>query len=962
MDGLRISVLGPLRAWRADRELDIGPAQQRAVLAALALRGGRVALVQELLDDIWGWDPPASAAVALRNHVSRLRTVLELDPRAPTVLVSVAGGYALRLDEAALDLSRCGRFSTDAVRAAEAGDPERAVRLLNEALALRNGTPLAGVPGKYAERERSRITEVKLILLEKRLGLELQLGRHADIAAELSALADEHPVREGLRALQMLALYRCGRQGDALAGYSKTRRFLSEELGIEPGPDLARLHQRILQSDPELAQPFEAAPTTAQGVPHEEGTPAPIWISPAQLPPDAPDFTGRHETVAHLRRILAGASSQPEMAATVCVVHGMGGVGKTTVAVHAAHAAREHFPDGQLYVDLRGASRDPANPDAVQQSFLLALGVSPRNIPADSVERTALYRSRLAGRRLLLLLDNAVNGKQVLSLLPGTAGCAALVTSRTPMACLPVTSRTGLEPFREDEALALLERIAGPERLPKEPEAARLLVRACGLLPLAVRIAASRLAARPRWTISSLVTRLSDSSRTLDELQAGGLAVEAAFELGYDSLSSAEARAFRLLAIPEIAELSPGSAAALLDTSEDAAETVLESLATAGLLESFDPGRYRYHDLLRLFARHRTVKSDPAPARKAALSRLARFYLAGMSAALRTIRPDSLLAAALDPDFPGAPRFADRAKAQEWVISELPAILGVAVQIAHHPTRAISADDARDLGRMLVLLMPFTMPFSDLYVAWGSMVSLGQVLLDEAEEDDDAPAIVNACAVLAIAHACIGQHEQARGFARRGYLTTEPDDRVFRHRLAYVRGTVAALDPDSLDEAVTHFTDAAALCQVLGEARFEAQCFLGLATTHLARKEPGLALRYSREAFTLSQAAGGALDRVLALRRLGQALHDLGRHADAVEHYTEALVVCDAHDLPNQRAHTMLGLARTHFAQGHFAEARTSSNEALPMLALLGDAAGQRLATELLQSIEAREGLVQGAH
>ncbi|MFD8792569.1 AfsR/SARP family transcriptional regulator [Streptomyces vinaceus] len=953
MDGLRIAVLGPLRAWRDGRELDTGPAQRRAVLAALALREGRVAPVHELLDNIWGWDPPASAAVALRNHVSRLRMALELDPRAPTALVSVAGGYALRLDEGALDTTRCEKLAADAERAVRAQDREGAIRLLEEALSLWDGTPLAGVPGRYAELQRDRLTEARLSLQEKRLGLELELGRHAEAVSELSGLADENPLREGLRALQMLALYRCGRQGDALAEYGRARRFLSEELGIDPGPDLARMHERILRCDPGLTPSAEAVPTAVQDVPGWDDGSAPIWIPPAQLPPDVPDFTGRRETVAHLSRTLAGAAERSMTAATVCVVHGMGGIGKTTVAVHAAHAVRERFPDGQLYVDLRGASRDPAAPDAVQRSFLLALGVAAANIPADPVERTALYRSRLAGRRLLLLLDNAVNGEQVLSLLPGTAECAALVTSRTPLACLAATSRTGLEPFSEEEALALLEQIAGPDRLPKEPEAARSLVRACGLLPLAVRIAASRLAARPRWTFSSLTARLSDSSRRLDELQAGGLAVEAVFELGYESLNGAEARAFRLLAVPETAMLTPGSAAALLDTTEAAAEDVMEALANAGLLESSDPGRYRYHDLLRLFARHRALKTEPEADRKGALSRLVRHYLAGMSAALRAFRPDSQLARALDPCLAGGPRFSDRSQAQQWVIGELAGILSVATQITHHPTRPLCADDARELGRVLVLLMPFTMPFTDLYVAWGSMTALGHVLLDEAEEDDDRPAIVNACAVLALAYASSGRHEQARDFARQAYVATAPDDGVWRHRVAYVRGVVAAMDPEGLDDAVAHFADAAALGRASREAGFDAQCMLGLATTHLARKEPGRALQYCHEALALSQAAdGGALDSVLALRYLGQALHDLGRNADAVEHYTRALALCDVHGLSTQRAHTLLGLACAYFGDGRLAEARAAAEKALPMLALLGDAKGRQLATNHLMRAE----------
>ncbi|MFF0215346.1 AfsR/SARP family transcriptional regulator [Streptomyces vinaceus] len=941
MDGLKIAVLGPLRAWLDGREVQTGPAQQRAVLAALALRGGRVVPVQELLHDIWGWDPPASAAVALRNHVSRLRSVLEPDPRTPVFLVSESGGYAMRLDATALDAARCDQLRADAERAVEADDPERAVLLLKEALALWDGAPLTGVPGDFAERQRQRLTETRLSLHESHLELELRLGRHAEAVAELSALAEEHPVREGLRSLEMLALYRCGRQGEALAAYGRTRRFLSEELGIQPGPDLDRLHQRILRSDPGLDPSAVSVPQGGRPV-------APVWIPPAQLPPDASDFTGRTPTVEHLSRILAGAGGRPGGSPAVCVVHGMGGVGKTTVAVHAAHAVRELFPDGQLYVDLRGASREPLDPETVQRAFLRALGVPALSIPTDAAERTNLYRSRLDGRRLLLLLDNAVSGEQVLPLLPASALCAALITSRTPLVGLPVTSRTALEPFDEPEALALLERIAGPDRLPGEPDAARVLVRACGFLPLAVRIAASRLAARPRWSISALVARLADSSRRLDELQAGGLAVEAAFELGYTALSGPEARAFRLLAVPEAVELTPGSAAALLDTTEDCAEELMEFLANAGLLESFEPGHYHYHDLLRLFARHRALKTDAPQERKAVLSRLASFHLAGMSNALGTVNPHTRLLTAMGPHIPGGPRFKGYDDAHGWVTNEIAGMLRLAVQMADESAGPIHSDDARVLGRTLALLTQV----NDYGLDWAPFVPLGQVLLDEAEVGDDLPALVNACAILALAHAAAGEYEQARGFARQGYATATSQDPDIRHHLAQIQGVVAAMDPNSVDDPVAHFANAAALSRDAGDSCFEAQCVLGLVSIHLARGEAAEALPHCHQMLALSETAGSAFGIALSLRHLGQVLHDLGRPGEAVEYYERALALCDQHYMPAQRARTLLGIARARFVDGHRPEARASAVEALGLLAELGDA-DQRLASELIESIDA---------
>ncbi|MER8185103.1 BTAD domain-containing putative transcriptional regulator [Kitasatospora sp. NPDC094015] len=932
MDGLRIAVLGPVRAWRADRELDTGTAQQRAVLAALALRGGQVASVPELVEGLWGWEPPASAVVALRNHVSRLRAALETDPRSPAVLLSVAGGYALRLDDGALDATRADRLAAEAGRARADGDPERAVRLLAEAAACWDGVPLTGVPGEYARRQRDRLAERRLALLETRLELELDLGRHLGAVPELTVLADEHPLRERLRALQMTALHRAGRQAAALAGYERTRRLLAEELGVDPGPELTDLHGRMLRADPALAAPqpaLAAIPAAAPALP-----------VPAQLPFDVPDFTGRSEAAAELVRLLERPG------ATVSAVHGMGGVGKTALALHAAHRTLDHFPDGQLHADLRGAGADPADPYGIQEQFLRALGVPTENIPLAPAERTSLYRSRLAGRRLLVVLDNAADTEQVEPLLPGASRCAVLVTGRTPLVCLPVTGRIALEPFSEPEALALLERIAGPERLRREPEAALGLVRACGLLPLAVRIAAARLAARPRWTVGALADRLTDRARRLVELEAGSLAVDAAFELSYTALEPELARAFRLLAIPEPATLSPPTAAAVLGCDERAAEDTLEALADVGLLESTDPGRYRYHDLLRLYARHRTLDTDPPAERAAVLSRLALHHQAGVCTALRLERPYSRLPDALDPRIPGGPRFADQAEAQRWVVSELPAMIRVATQILLHPTREVAAADVKVLAATLAGLLPCT----DLRLPWAALLPAVTELVRAAELGGDPGVAADACTVLAVAYAYTGRHPRARDLALRAqrHQLARPANTVFPQRALYTLGTVAALDPDGRDEAVRHFEAARAASLQVGEPGMAAQAALGLAQARLAQGDHARALEHSRDSLALWREADCALGTALALRGAGLALNGLGRHDEAADRYTEALAVCAEHGLHTQRAHTLLAAAVAQLDAGRPAGARELGTRAEALLDDLGDPAGLRRARELL--------------
>ncbi|MDT3398470.1 AfsR/SARP family transcriptional regulator, partial [Streptomyces sp. B1866] len=389
---LRFTLLGPVRAWRGDEQLNTGSPQQKALLAALLLRGGRTVTAPELVDGLWGDDPPDAAVAALRTYASRLRKAFGPDA---DVLVSESGGYAVRIGVGALDTEVAERLAAEAEKAQQSGDRTRARELLVEALELWDGEPLASVPGPYAESQRNRLGEWHLVLIETRLDLDLSTGFHAEAVSELTALTAQHPLRERLRELLMLALYRSGRQAEALAVYADTRKLLAEELGVDPRPELSELQQRILQADADLAAPVEARSQAA-----------PAIVRPAQLPATVPDFTGRTAFVNELGEQLATAEGR---VMAVSAMAGIGGVGKTTLAVHVAHRARPLFPDGQLYVDLQGAGPNPvaAEPEAVLGAFLRALGTAESAIPDGLDERAALFRSTLDGRRVLVLLDNA---------------------------------------------------------------------------------------------------------------------------------------------------------------------------------------------------------------------------------------------------------------------------------------------------------------------------------------------------------------------------------------------------------------------------------------------------------------------------------------------------------------------------------------------------------------------------
>ncbi|MET0233712.1 MAG: BTAD domain-containing putative transcriptional regulator [Kibdelosporangium sp.] len=625
--GLRI--LGPLE-WASDgRSSKIGGPRERVVLAALALRVNRVTSFAQLMEAVWDDDPPPTARGQIQSSISALRRLFT-DNGLPEAIKTHPSGYLLELGDDDLDSEQFAKLVTIAHQQIAERQIAAAAATLRTALNLWRGPALDGVQSDYVRRAAPALDDGRLSATEERLRLDLELGRHEALVGELLTLLTDNPWRERLYGFLMLALYRCGRQAEALDVCRRARAVLVNEMGIEPHQELRDLERAILNSDPALdLPPAETVPDVA----------VQRAASPRQLPSSIADFIGREDHLAEIKRILTDEQTDAaRYAVPVIAISGRGAVGKSALALRVAHELGEAYPDGHIYADLRGLTGENTT-SALLGRFLRALGEGGSVLPEDVAERVEMFRSRVAGKRVLLVLDDATSEEQILPLLPGSPRCAVIVTSRARLAGVPGAHWIDVDTFDDDTSMQMLGRIVGWPRLQAEREAAAQLVTYCGGLPLALRIAGARLASRPQWRIAELTRRLKSEVRRLDELSHRGLEVRSSIALTYRSLPEQAQRLFRLCALIKAPDFPGWMAATLLDTDLQQAEDTLERLVDVQMLDT-KPGqdgqlRYSVHDLIRVYAQERLMESETADERAAALRRMLGALLALAEAAHR---------------------------------------------------------------------------------------------------------------------------------------------------------------------------------------------------------------------------------------------------------------------------------------------------------------------------------------
>jgi DNA-binding SARP family transcriptional activator len=929
VSALRFEVLGPLRVVRDKTVVDLGPDQQQVVLAVLALQARRPVGRQQMVNAVWEM-PPRNALNLIQRHISGLRRVLEPErpAHAPSGLLAwTAAGYLLTLPNGALDLDVFERERGRARAARAAGQVREAAEALHSALRLWRGRVCDGLSSPFLDAQAERLGESRVSMLEERIELDLATGVDADLVAELRDLIAEHPLRERLHGLLMVALYRAGRQADALAAFRDARRRLREELGIEPAAALQRLHQQILAADPELTA--AAAAETFADASALTGPQRPL---PAQLPHPIADFTGRQAELDRLDALADRASDGSAPGVVITGITGTAGVGKTALAVHWAHRVSERFPDGQLYVNLRGF--DPTGsamkPAEAIRGFLDAFGVTPQQLPASLGDQAALYRSLLTGRRVLVLLDNAADEDQVRPLLPGSSGCLVIVTSRNELPGLIVTE--GARPVVVDlmsvpEAQQLLSRRIGENRIAAEPQAVDDIITLCARLPLALMLVVARAATHSGFGLSVLASELREAGSSLDVFESEDQAtnVRAVFSWSYQRLSVPGRRLFRLLGLHFGPDISVSAIASLAGLRKEQIRAALTELARAHLVDERIPGRFAFHDLLRAYAAEVAHIHDSDEHRLAARHRVLDHYLYSAARADELLgrhqdRPFTLVDALpeVTPEIP-----ASQKQALAWFESEHAVLLSALRQATGFDTH--------------VWQLAWTLAsYFEYQGHWRDWRDSQKLALDASQRLSDQLAQALSQRSLGCAFVQLSRYDHARTHLQDalrlfGGLGDKAGQADVHISLTWMLGRQGLYG-----EALPHAQQALALARAAGDRPRQATALNAVGWFHAQLGDHEEALAHCHQALDLQREIGDIYGEAATCDSLGYAYRHLGYQAEAAANYQRAAnLYAEVGDRYNE-ADTLVSLGDTYRGFGDSESARISWQQALAIFDQLG--------------------------
>ena len=905
---MEFRVLGPIELWSAGQQYDLGPTRARCVLAILMLAPRTIVPTDVLIDRIWDTEPPPKARESLAVYITRLRASLRHAVGDSVRLVGRARGYELDVDPDVVDLHQFRRLRRQADALAGNGDADHAALLLREADRLWRGQAFAGIRGDWMARMRSSLEEERRAAILKRVECELDLGRHADLVGDLGNLLAQYPLDEAFIAHQMTALYRSGRAGEALSLFRDTRGQLIDEQGTEPGPVLTELHQRVLSHDPELASgltgPGRQLSRTAQ---------------PDTLPPEMVEFVGRDEEL----RLLA---QQPGDGPRISVIEGMAGVGKTALAIHAARAAATQYPDGTFYLNFH--THDPGLPslDAAEalHRLLRMLTAPATRIPDAIGERAALLRAQLSRRRAILILDDAAGPDQIQPLLPASGQSLILITTRRTLSGLPGAHALTLDVLSVPDAITLFRRVAGQGRTHDE-DAAAMAVELCGRLPLAIQLAAGRLAHDYPPRLADLVEELAQSPVPVPG--AASPQVMSAFDVSYRSLEPEHQQFFRRLGMSPCASISPQAAAALGGVSLAEAQQALAALLDHHLLARAPGGQFRFHDLIREYAALRATREDSGAERRRAVSRLLNYYLSATDQADRVLHPfRRRMPVPVSRPTPASPVLATSDGAAGWLEAEWRNILQAAQYAGRHEWKQKCADLIHVLGGFL-----------EARAYWDEAISAHTLAVQAGRDLVDAARVARASLELSEVLQQTGQHDTALPLA-------EEAAAIYRS-LADRRGEAEALDQIGLAhqragrsrDSLAYFAEARAFYGDTADSHGVADTLThsGIASWQLGRYPD--AMGNLRDALLLYQAAGDRRGQAKTLNNLGRMQLNFGYHRDALDGYQKALEIFREIGVAQSEAILYHNIGALYYYKGSYDDGLAAYRRALAIYREIGD-------------------------